>query len=145
MRRSITDRIEQYIKVLINRSDLQQIEIQRAELAETFSCVPSQVTYVLSTRFSYKDGYITESRRGGKGFVRITRVKSDAGSCSRVQADIKDLIAHLKEDQHLGESEARLLQDLLFTLFMDLSKEQRHLVLSKLVEAMARYSGLQTD
>ena len=72
MRKSLTDRIEEYIKVLINRSDQQQIEIQRAELAETFSCVPSQVTYVLATRFTVKHGYITESKRGGKGFVQIT-------------------------------------------------------------------------
>ena len=113
MRRSITDRIEQYIKVLINRSDEQQIEIQRAELAETFSCVPSQVTYVLATRFSVEHGYITESRRGGKGFVRITRVTPEASSESRLNADIQELVAHLKEDQHIEEFEARLIEKLL--------------------------------
>jgi acyl-CoA hydrolase len=74
VKKSLADKIEQYLKVLIDRSEGKQIEIQRAELAETFSCVPSQVTYVISTRFQEKFGYRTESRRGGKGFVRITRL-----------------------------------------------------------------------
>ena len=73
MKRSLADKIEQYLKVLIDRSEENRIEIQRSELAETFSCVPSQVTYVISTRFTEQDGYITASRRGGKGYVRIAR------------------------------------------------------------------------
>jgi transcriptional regulator CtsR len=72
VKKSLADKIEQYLKVLIDRSEGKQIEIQRAELAETFSCVPSQVTYVISTRFQEKFGYRTESRRGGKGLLRLT-------------------------------------------------------------------------
>ena len=144
MRKSLTDRIEEYIKVLINRSDQQQIEIQRAELAETFSCVPSQVTYVL-LHASPLHGYITESKRGGKGFVRITRVTPHAGSDSRLKADIQELVAHLKEDRHIGESEARLIRQLLITLFTELSPEQRQLVLSRLVKDIGLYVGWQTD
>lgn len=49
-------------------------ELQRAELANRFKCVPSQINYVISTRFSPEHGYIVESRRGGGGFIRITRV-----------------------------------------------------------------------
>ena len=49
-------------------------ELQRAELANKFNCVPSQINYVISTRFSPEHGYIVESRRGGGGFIRITRV-----------------------------------------------------------------------
>ena len=50
-------------------------ELQRAELANRFNCVPSQINYVISTRFSPEHGYIVESRRGGGGFIRITRVE----------------------------------------------------------------------
>jgi len=50
-------------------------ELSRANLAERFSCVPSQINYVISTRFSPEHGYIVESRRGGGGFIRITRVQ----------------------------------------------------------------------
>lgn len=51
-------------------------ELQRATLAERFCCVPSQINYVISTRFSPEHGYIVESRRGGGGFIRITRVQA---------------------------------------------------------------------
>lgn len=52
-------------------------EMQRSDLAERFSCVPSQINYVISTRFSPERGYIVESRRGGGGYIRITRVRTD--------------------------------------------------------------------
>ena len=51
-------------------------EIRRSGLAERFSCVPSQINYVISTRFSPERGYIVESRRGGGGYIRITRVRT---------------------------------------------------------------------
>ena len=49
-------------------------ELQRVDLANRFNCVPSQINYVISTRFSPEHGYIVESRRGGGGYIRITRV-----------------------------------------------------------------------
>ena len=52
-------------------------EMQRAELASRFNCVPSQINYVISTRFSPEHGYIVESRRGGGGYIRITRVEME--------------------------------------------------------------------
>ena len=52
-------------------------ELQRAELANRFKCVPSQINYVISTRFSPEHGYIVESRRGGGGYIRITRVSME--------------------------------------------------------------------
>ena len=52
-------------------------ELQRSDLAQRFGCVPSQINYVMSTRFSPEHGYIVESRRGGGGYIRITRVQVD--------------------------------------------------------------------
>lgn len=52
-------------------------ELQRSELANRFKCVPSQINYVISTRFSPEHGYIVESRRGGGGYIRITRVSME--------------------------------------------------------------------
>ena len=51
------------------------LELQRSDLAQQFGCVPSQINYVMSTRFSPERGYIVESRRGGGGYIRITRVR----------------------------------------------------------------------
>lgn len=55
-------------------------EIQRNEMAETLGCVPSQINYVISSRFTPEHGYIVESRRGGGGYIRITRAKYDKGT-----------------------------------------------------------------
>lgn len=54
-------------------------EIQRNELAQTLGCVPSQINYVISSRFTPEHGYIVESRRGGGGYIRITRASCDKG------------------------------------------------------------------
>jgi len=72
--RTLADQIENYIKRLLNNSTGGIVELQRQELAELFTCVPSQITYVISTRFTIERGYRVESRRGGGGYVRIVRV-----------------------------------------------------------------------
>ena len=71
---NIADIIEEYIKTMIGRSNGGAVRFRRSELAEKFQCVPSQINYVLSTRFSSNQGYIVETRRGGGGFVRIIRL-----------------------------------------------------------------------
>ena len=55
-------------------------EIQRNELAGNLGCVPSQINYVITSRFTPEQGYIVESRRGGGGYIRISRVKMDNGT-----------------------------------------------------------------
>ncbi|GAE89484.1 transcriptional regulator CtsR [Acetivibrio straminisolvens JCM 21531] len=69
----LSDLIEQFIKQLINDTD-GTIEIQRNELANQFNCVPSQINYVIDTRFTTERGYYVESRRGGGGYIKIRRV-----------------------------------------------------------------------
>lgn len=69
----LSDIIEAFIKQLIDETD-GAIEIQRNELANHFKCVPSQINYVIDTRFSKERGYFVESRRGGGGHIKIKRV-----------------------------------------------------------------------
>jgi len=69
----ISDLIEEFIKQMISDTD-GTIEIQRNELASYFNCVPSQINYVLDTRFTIERGYYVESRRGGGGHIKIRRV-----------------------------------------------------------------------
>lgn len=73
----ISDRVEEFLKNLIEQSDDGIIEIGRNELASKFSCAPSQINYVLTTRFSSKSGYYIESRRGGSGYIKITTLSKD--------------------------------------------------------------------
>ncbi|NLO82540.1 MAG: CtsR family transcriptional regulator [Clostridiales bacterium] len=72
----LSDIIEDFIKSLLNESD-GQLELQRNELADYFECAPSQINYVLATRFSIDRGYYIESRRGGGGYIRIIRLDID--------------------------------------------------------------------
>lgn len=72
----VSDIIEEFIKDLFDEGN-EAIEIQRNELAEHFNCVPSQINYVISTRFKPSQGYYVESRRGGGGHITIKKVKND--------------------------------------------------------------------
>ncbi len=72
----ISDVIEEFIKDLFDDGS-DAIEIQRNELAEHFNCVPSQINYVISTRFKPSQGYYVESRRGGGGHITIKKVNND--------------------------------------------------------------------
>lgn len=67
----ISDNVANYILDLLNEDGI--AEIQRNILAETLGCVPSQINYVITSRFTPEHGYIVESRRGGGGYIRITR------------------------------------------------------------------------
>ena len=68
----ISDLIEDFIKDMLKTED--ELEIQRNELAEQFNCVPSQINYVISTRFKPSQGYYVESRRGGGGHITIKKI-----------------------------------------------------------------------
>ncbi|HHX95206.1 MAG TPA: CtsR family transcriptional regulator, partial [Clostridia bacterium] len=70
---SLADEIERYIKEMLEKSRQRAVRLNRSQLAEMFDCVPSQINYVLSTRFSTERGYYVESRRGGGGYLLITR------------------------------------------------------------------------
>ena len=95
----ITDIIAGFIQ-----SELEEaggaLELQRSDLAQRFGCVPSQINYVMSTRFSPERGYIVESRRGGNGYIRITRVRVDR------QTMLMHVINSLGDELDLGSARA---------------------------------------
>lgn len=70
---NLSDIIEAYLKEVLNQKE--QVDIRRNEIAEQFKCVPSQINYVINTRFTIQHGYIVESKRGGGGYIRIIKVK----------------------------------------------------------------------
>ena len=75
----ISDLVASYIINMLDESG-GNAEIKRNELADSLGCVPSQINYVLTYRFTPEQGYIVESRRGGGGFIRITRIHTDKNS-----------------------------------------------------------------
>ena len=72
---NISDIIEQFI--LKTMGDDESVDISRNELASFFSCAPSQINYVLETRFTIDKGFVKESRRGGGGFIKISKINLD--------------------------------------------------------------------
>ena len=115
----LSDAIEQFIKNMLLQEE-PEIELKRNELAQYFNCAPSQINYVLATRFTPDHGYIIKSQRGGGGYIRIFRMAQDAGAQlvylrqERVGDSIGELeathiIAQLKERNVVTEGEARLM------------------------------------
>jgi transcriptional regulator CtsR len=84
--RNISDIIEKYLKQVLEMSEKDLVEIKRSEVADKFQCVPSQINYVINTRFTIERGYMVESKRGGGGYIRIIKVQSH---------DLADLIDQL--------------------------------------------------
>ena len=113
----LSDSIELFIKELLEQSD--EVSLQRNELAQHFACAPSQINYVLSTRFTLDRGYVILSRRGGGGYIRVTRVVTGLDNplheiACRIgdtlsQRDAHSIINRLYEERILGMREAKLM------------------------------------
>ena len=113
----LSDMLTEYIMEMINETG--DAEIKRNELANHFGCVPSQINYVLTSRFTPEQGYIVESRRGGGGYIRITRINADksanlmhivnsvGNTLDRMTAEV--MIKNLLALSAISEAEAKLL------------------------------------
>ena len=115
----LSNHIEDYLRALLLERE-GQIEIKRNVLAEHFNCAPSQINYVLTTRFTPVQGFFVESRRGGGGFIRIVQVeiKSDAEFYDRLteavgksitQSKANQILDTLQEMSYVTENERHLL------------------------------------
>ena len=121
----LSDSIESFIKTLLNEEST-EVELKRNELAEYFGCAPSQINYVLATRFSPDHGYLTESRRGGGGYIRIVRVVQSGSQRlmylvnERIGDSLEEdeclrLISQLKEQRIVTADEASLMASAIST------------------------------
>ena len=121
----LSDSIESFIKTLLNEEST-EVELKRNELAEYFGCAPSQINYVLATRFSPDHGYLTESRRGGGGYIRIVRVVQSGSQRlmylvnerigdSLEEDECQRLISQLKEQRIVTADEASLMASAIST------------------------------
>lgn len=115
----MTDIIEEFIKELFNDEE-EYVEIQRNELADKFNCVPSQINYVISTRFRPSQGYYVESKRGGGGHIKIKKVNiTKSNYLMHIIASMEDTITSNEVDifvsnflsyNIINETEAKLLK-----------------------------------
>ncbi|NRD77497.1 CtsR family transcriptional regulator [Bacillus sp. BRMEA1] len=131
--RNISDIIEKYLKQVLEMSDEEIVEIKRSEIADKFQCVPSQINYVINTRFTIERGYIVESKRGGGGYIRIIKVQSHDSAhlidhlLSLVnhrisQTNAEDVITRLVHEEVITHREAKIMLSVIdrSVLYIDL-------------------------
>lgn len=115
--KNLADAIENFIIGELVREQEEQIMVQRNELAERLSCAPSQISYVLSTRFTPERGYLVESRRGSGGFVRIVRIVPEENIEREPSAE--ELVDHYTLRHMITEREAIALKYMLSIIDVD--------------------------
>lgn len=117
----MSDIIESYLKKFLREQE--QIEIKRSDIAEKFDCVPSQVNYVINTRFTQAHGYLVESKRGGGGYIRIVKIQlvDEVDYLDQmiqlIDDDISEkkarqIISTLLRDEIITQREARIMNQL---------------------------------
>lgn len=147
MRNNITEVIEQYLKDILRNSPDEVVEIQRNELADQFQCVPSQINYVISTRFTLEKGYLVESKRGGGGYIRIQKLRLPSHAelhphlfrsiGDRMdQAFAEGLIYQLEEAKLISPREASMLKAAVSREVLAVKLPLRDELRAKLMKAM---------
>lgn len=141
----LSEVIEQYIKDMFS-DDEDFVEFGRNELAQYFNCVPSQINYVISTRFNPEKGYYVESRRGGGGNVKIKRINVTKDKYvmhiiksinhDLTQQDAELLIQDLLDYEVISEIEYKLLRVATSDKVLNLPKEYRDAVRTRIFKNM---------
>jgi transcriptional regulator CtsR len=146
---NIADLIEEYILQRLAAEQNSKVELRRTEIADEIACAPSQITYVLSTRFTVDKGFTVESRRGLGGFIRITRVPlqniiyrdilnkiNEETSLDEVKAMIRYLVQH----GFIANREAALLFQVVPVTFVKLNLQERVELLRSIFLTLANFS-----
>ncbi|MDZ5672724.1 transcriptional regulator CtsR [Bacillus stercoris] len=147
MGHNISDIIEQYLKRVLDQNGKEILEIKRSEIADKFQCVPSQINYVINTRFTSERGYIVESKRGGGGYIRIIKIKMNNEvvlinniisqiSTHLSQAASDDIILRLLEDKVISEREAKMMVSVMDRSVLHIDLPERDELRARMIKAM---------
>ena len=156
---TLADQIGSYLKELLDGSGEGLIEIQRSWLAQAFSCAPSQINYVLTTRFSIDQGYLVETRRGGGGYVRIVRLPINVNNEEQLRQLLEislgeklsqeageGIIQRLFEEGYLSGRESQIMRAAIRRETLVLDLPQRDVIRANLLRAMvlALWQGMES-
>jgi transcriptional regulator CtsR len=145
--RNVSDIIEQYLKKVLDSSGKEIVEIKRSEIADKFQCVPSQINYVINTRFTIERGYVVESKRGGGGYIRIIKVRANnhAHLLDQIlhliqqrlsQASAENIIGRLVSEEVISAREAKLMLSVIDRSVLYLELPHRDELRARMVKAM---------
>ena len=96
---SLTTIIEEYIDRLLEENEEGEVSLRRKDLAEKFGCVPSQINYVLRSRFAPENGFLVESQRGGHGYIKI--IQLTFSNCDEEVVHLADLVGNAITEQEV--------------------------------------------
>lgn len=130
--KNMADAIESFIVGQLLAASQNTVLVQRNELADRLSCAPSQISYVLSTRFTPEKGYLVESRRGSGGFIRIVRILPVEEQ--EEKPEVEEILRYWYKNHMLTVREYTLLQ--YFMSIMDLDEEEKRQILRQAVRNM---------
>lgn len=128
---NMSDIIEAYLKKVLGQDE--QVEIRRSEMADRFNCVPSQINYVINTRFTVQQGYLVESKRGGGGYIRIIKVKL------LDEAEMLDMMINIIGNK-ISQKNAYSIIQRLFESEM-LTKREANIMLSVMEKSLLNVNG----
>ncbi|WP_407371589.1 CtsR family transcriptional regulator [Carnobacterium sp.] len=128
---NMSDIIEAYLKKVLGQDE--QVEIRRSEMANRFNCVPSQINYVINTRFTVQQGYLVESKRGGGGYIRIIKVKL------LDEAEMLDMMIDII-GKKISQKNAYSIIERLFESEM-LTKREANIMLAVMEKSLLNFSG----
>lgn len=145
--KNISDIIENYLKNVLEMSEKELVEIKRSEVADKFQCVPSQINYVINTRFTIERGYLVESKRGGGGYIRIMRVQSHDRAHlieqisgligNRIsQSNAEDLIGRLIGEEIITIREAKIMMSVMDRSVLSYDLPERDELRARILKAM---------
>jgi len=141
----LSDLIENFIKELMEEAGKHYVEIQRNELANVFNCAPSQINYVLETRFTIDRGYIIESKRGGGGYIKIYKTSISNNWINKIIENIGDNISESKARYYIDalldhniitSREAALMKAVVNDKILSFSQEDKNMLRALLLKAM---------
>lgn len=145
--KNISDIIENHLKLILEKSKTGYVEIQRSDLADQFQCVPSQINYVINTRFTVERGYLVQSKRGGGGYIRIRKIQLvseqefmqnllDKMNNEVPQATAEHIVDRLREAKLVTEREWRLMKTVLSRNILSFDMNTRDQLRARLLKAM---------
>lgn len=142
--KTISDIIEEFILSVMEGDD--NLNISRNELAEHFDCAPSQINYVLSTRFTIDRGYLVESKRGGGGYITLTRIENDdnyikslvtegiTDSISNIRAN--QIVDRLQEEEVITQGECDIIKSAISDKAIFASKDKKDMIRASIMKSI---------
>lgn len=124
--KNMADAIESFIVGQLLAASQNTVLVQRNELADRLSCAPSQISYVLSTRFTPEKGYLVESRRGSGGFIRIVRILPVEEQ--EEEPEVEEILRYWYKNHMLTVREYTLLQYFMSIMILMKKKNVRYCV-----------------